>query len=229
MRCACCWSFQNPGSFISLSSSARRAAKRAGSKVLTDPVELGPDLLELFLQRCGVDCHPRDGSRVRGRRRGNLPPMARRPKPRFLRGVVVGWLAAYFYDPRLGRSRRALARDWVRSRARRLMRRGERAQRYATATAIGKTQAFRHRREEPKPQPDDVTLAHKVETIIFRNHEVPKGQISVNAEDGVVWLRGEVPTESMIEALVERTREVTGVRRVESLLHLPGQDAPMHA
>src|SRR5204863_350745 len=83
------------------------------------------------------------------------------------------------------------------------------------ATAIGKTQAFRHRREEPKPQPDDVTLAHKVETIIFRNHEVPKGQISVNAEDGVVWLRGEVPTESMIEALVERTREVTGVRRVE--------------
>jgi osmotically-inducible protein OsmY len=155
--------------------------------------------------------------------------MARRREKRFLRGVVVGWVAAYFWDPRLGRGRRALARDWLRSRARRAVRRGERAQRHATATAIGKTQAFRHRREAPKPQPDDATLAHKVETIIFRDHDVPKGQIAVNAEEGVVWLRGEVPTQSMIDALVERTREVSGVRRVESLLHLPGQDAPMHA
>jgi osmotically-inducible protein OsmY len=155
--------------------------------------------------------------------------MARRRKDRFLRGVVVGWVAAYFCDPRLGHSRRALARDWTRSRARRLVRRGERVQRYATATAIGKTRAFRHRHEEPKPQPDDATLAHKVETIIFRDHDVPKGQISVNAEEGVVWLRGEVPTQSMMETLVERTRQVGGVRRVESLLHLPGQEAPMHA
>ena len=145
-----------------------------------------------------------------------------------MRGLLVGWIAAYFCDPQLGRTRRALARDWARSRARRAVRRGERAQRYATATAIGKTQAFRHRHEAEKPQPDDVTLAHKVETIIFRDHDVPKGQISVNAEDGVVWLRGEVPTQSMIDALVERTREVGGVLAVESLLHLPGQDAPMH-
>ncbi len=155
--------------------------------------------------------------------------MARRRKPRFLRGVLVGWIAAYFCDPQLGRTRRALARDWARSRARRAARRGERAQRYATATAIGKAQAFKHRREPTKPQPDDATLAHKVESIIFRDHDVPKGQISVNAEDGVVWLRGEVPTQSMIDALVDRTREVGGVRRVESLLHLPGHDAPMHA
>lgn len=86
-----------------------------------------------------------------------------------------------------------------------------------------------HRHESPKPQPDDATLAHKVESIIFRDADVPKGQINVNAEDGVVTLRGEVPDETMLEALVERTREIAGVRRVESLLHLPGQDAPMHA
>ena len=78
------------------------------------------------------------------------------------------------------------------------------------------------------PISDDVTLAHKVETIIFRDGEVPKGQININAEDGVVTLRGEVPDQTMLDALVERTREVVGVRRVESLLHLPGQPAPMH-
>src|SRR5690348_15124546 len=155
--------------------------------------------------------------------------MARTRKRRFLRGVFLGWLAAYLFDPRLGRGRRAVARDWLLARSRRLLRRGERAQRYATATAIGKTRAFLHRHEAKKPQPDDATLAHKVETIIFRDDDVPKGQISVNAEDGVVWLRGEVPDQAMLDALVTRTREVAGVRRVESLLHSPGQPAPMHS
>ena len=154
--------------------------------------------------------------------------MARKRKRRFLRGVLIGWLTAYFLDPRLGHGRRALARDWVLSRSRRLARRGVRVQRHATALAYGKTQAFLHRHEAPKPPPDDVTLAHKVETIVFRDHNVPKGQINVNAEDGVVTLRGEVPDQAMIDSLVARTREVVGVRRVESLLHLPGQSAPMH-
>jgi len=154
--------------------------------------------------------------------------VTRTRKRRFLRGIFLGWLAGYLFDPRLGRGRRALARDWLLARGRRLVRRGERAQRHVTATAYGKTQAFLHRREASKPQPDDVTLAHKVETIIFRDGEVPKGQININAEDGVVTLRGEVPDQTMLDALVERTREVVGVRRVESLLHLPGQPAPMH-
>src|SRR5438270_13055995 len=55
MRAARCWSSQNPGSPIAASSSAGRALRRSGSKVITDPGELGPDLLELLLQRlCGA-------------------------------------------------------------------------------------------------------------------------------------------------------------------------------
>jgi BON domain len=154
--------------------------------------------------------------------------VARTRKRRFLRGVVLGWVSAYFLDPRLGHGRRALGRDWLLSRGRRLVRRSARAQRHATAFVHGKTQAYLHRHEAPKPPPDDVTLAHKVETIVFRDHNVPKGQINVNAEDGVVTLRGELPDQAMIDSLVARTREVAGVRRVESLLHLPGQSAPMH-
>jgi len=154
--------------------------------------------------------------------------MARARKRRFVRGLLLGWLAAYLFDPQLGRGRRAVARDWTLARLRRLARRGERAQRYAASTAYGKAQAFLHRADPQKPQPDDATLAHKVESIIFRDPDVPKGQISVNAEDGVVWLRGEVPDHVMLQTLVERTREIAGVLRVESLLHLPGQDAPMH-
>jgi osmotically-inducible protein OsmY len=151
----------------------------------------------------------------------------RRRRP-FVRGVLLGWIAAYFLDPRVGRRRRSSARDWTLSRARRLLRRADRARRHAASTVYGKRQAYLHRSELPKDQPDDATLAHKVESIIFRDHTVPKGQISVNAEEGVVWLRGEVPEQTMIDALIGRAREVQGVVRVESLLHLPGQDAPMH-
>ena len=40
--------------------------------------------------------------------------MARTRKRRFLRGALLGWLAAYLFDPRLGHGRRVLTRDWLR-------------------------------------------------------------------------------------------------------------------
>src|SRR6476646_2943572 len=45
---ACCWSSQKPGRPISCSSSAMRCFRPSGSKVITDPVELDPDLLQLL-------------------------------------------------------------------------------------------------------------------------------------------------------------------------------------
>ena len=57
---------------------------------------------------------------------------------------------------------------------------------------------------------------------------MPKGQIDVNVQQGVVQLRGEVPNSDMLNDLVGKTRRVQGVRDVESLLHLPGAPAPMH-
>jgi osmotically-inducible protein OsmY len=67
-----------------------------------------------------------------------------------------------------------------------------------------------------------------VETELFRPADVPKGQINVNVENGVVVLRGEVDSWDMVDDLVGRAREVQGVRDVENLLHLPGQPAPTH-
>src|SRR5215204_591277 len=45
-----CWSFQKPGAESWPSSSLSRAESESGSKVITDPAELGPDLLELLIQ-----------------------------------------------------------------------------------------------------------------------------------------------------------------------------------
>ena len=138
---------------------------------------------------------------------------------------TVGAALAYFLDPESGRRRRAMARDRSAALFRRLWRRGERAGRVTAAEAYGVAQKVTHLKEEEKPQPDDVTLARKVETELFRDPEVPKGQINVNAENGVVVLRGEVQTSDMIEDLVAKARKIQGVRDVESLLHLPASTA----
>ena len=77
-------------------------------------------------------------------------------------------------------------------------------------------------------QYDDATLKDKVESELFRDEHEVKGSISVNAQEGVVQLRGELPSQDLIDALVARTRQIHGVKDVESLLHLPGTEAPMH-
>jgi osmotically-inducible protein OsmY len=107
-------------------------------------------------------------------------------------------------------------------------RHGKRLARAAASEARGLKQKATHRREEPKPQPDDVTLARKVESEIFRDPDVQKGKIDVNAENGKVVLRGEADSAEMIDELVGKARQVQGVQAVESLLHTPGQPAPMH-
>jgi len=73
---------------------------------------------------------------------------------------------------------------------------------------------------------NDPALARKVESEVFRDQDVPKGNISVNVEYGVVYLRGEVPDRGQMDALVARTRQVDGVRAVENLTHLPNEAPP---
>ena len=135
-------------------------------------------------------------------------------------GAVVGGLLAFFFDKDLGRRRRHVAADRTAAFFRRRTRAAARAGRAVSATSYGLAQKAKHLREEPKPQPNDATLARKVETEIFRPADAPKGTIDVNAENGVVFLRGEADSPQMIDDLIDRARKVEGVREVESLLRL---------
>jgi hypothetical protein len=136
-------------------------------------------------------------------------------------GAVLGWLVGFFFDRGHGRRRRHLAVDRTGGFLRRRGRRAVRAGRALGTTAYGMKQKATHRQEKPKPQPNDATLKAKVESELFRPSDIPKGKIDVNAEDGVVYLRGEADTPEMINDLVERARKIQGVREVENLLHLP--------
>jgi osmotically-inducible protein OsmY len=139
---------------------------------------------------------------------------------------AVGAALVYFFDPDNGNRRRKMAVDRVGGFIRRRGREAARAGRSVAAEAHGVKQKARHLKEEEKPQPDDVTLARKVETEIFRDADVPKGKINVNVEDGVVYLRGEIDQPDLIKDLESQARNVQGVLGVENLLHAPGQEAP---
>jgi osmotically-inducible protein OsmY len=142
--------------------------------------------------------------------------------PLFALAGAIGAALAYFFDPDNGRRRRKIAVDKTGKLARKA---GQQAQGLA-AQAQGLKEKATHPSEQEKPQPDDVTLARKVESEIFRDADVPKGQINVNVEDGVVYLRGELEQRDLIDDLEAQARKVQGVLGVENLLHAPGQEAP---
>src|SRR3954467_9178081 len=75
-------------------------------------------------------------------------------------------------------------------------------------------------------QPDDVTLARKVETEIFRAADAPKGSVSVDVQAGIATLRGEVG-EEWIQRLRDQGGRVPRLPGVQNLLHTP--DAPTPA
>jgi osmotically-inducible protein OsmY len=137
---------------------------------------------------------------------------------------AAGAAAAYILDPERGHARRTQARDQLLSRARHARRDLDKNARFAAGTATGTAKRFTSRSNSPDL--NDVGLTRKVESHIFRPEDAPKGRVSVNAEDGVVFLRGEVETQEQIDTLVRSADHVDGVEEVRNLMHLPGEPAP---
>ncbi len=75
-------------------------------------------------------------------------------------------------------------------------------------------------REPQVPPPDDVTLTRRVETELFRSPEIPRGNVSVEAHQGLVTLHGEVDSQAMKDDLAQAARNVRGVREVRNELVL---------
>jgi BON domain len=156
---------------------------------------------------------------------------ARRPRPTVSTGAAMavgaaaGAAGAYFLDPQQGKRRRHVAFDRLMALVRRGKAEGGRKARYAAGVAKGTAYQAAGAGDgaESLPDPD---LANKVRTEIFRTPDAPKGDVNVNSENGIIYLRGEVKSPEEVERLAEDARRVTGVRDVVNLLHPPGQPAP---
>ena len=143
----------------------------------------------------------------------------------FLAGAASGAAAAYYLDPQGGAKRRNETKDKAVSKLK--SRAGDVAgtAKQAAGKARGKVHEVTPSMPGRHATPDDVTLARKVETEIFRAADAPKGQVDVNVENGVVFLRGEVDRD-WIDRLGADAGKVEGVKEVRNLLHLPGTEAP---
>jgi osmotically-inducible protein OsmY len=146
---------------------------------------------------------------------------------KLLFGAAIGAALAYFLDPDRGKRRRNVTRDRLMGLARHTGERLEDQARYATSTAQGLYEKAVHMGGEQGLPADDAALAHKVESEVFRDPNFPKGKININAENGVVVLRGELDRPEEINALEKKVREIPGVYAVENLLHLPDTPAQM--
>lgn len=145
----------------------------------------------------------------------------------FLGAVALGYGLAYFLDPDQGARRRNTFRDQAMSKARQ-----------GAGSLAGTAQGLGHKAEglaataarqttgdEALP-PNDQALADKVQSEVFRDPDVPKGDINVDVSDGIVALRGEVPSRDLMQKLDVEVRKIAGVRDVQNLLHLPGEQPP---
>jgi hypothetical protein len=139
--------------------------------------------------------------------------------------VAVGAALEFFLDPRSGKRRRHLVRDRTRAACRHRARRVERQGHYEAGKIVGVAHAIKHHRHAI-PELDDVSLVRKVESELFRDRTIPKGPISINADRGIVVLRGQLEDAQQIQRIEREVRRIAGVRDVENLLHPPGVPAP---
>ncbi len=159
-------------------------------------------------------------------RRGQRRELGRWVAASALSAGAAGATAMYFLDPDRGRSRRANARDRLAALVRATFRNLGRGSRGVAADAYGIAQQAQHMEPEHWSVPNDVTLAQRVESELFRDADIPKGQININAEAGIVVLRGELDQPDQIRSIEDRVKRLPGVRGVHNLLHERGTRAP---
>jgi hypothetical protein len=129
---------------------------------------------------------------------------------------------SYFFDPRLGRARRAKLRDQVGA----ILRRGVRGTARKAGYVRGQAEGLRHIASQDSPPENDAVLTAKIESEVLSRWNYPKGQINVNSADGIVELRGVCETSEQINELEQEVRKITGVIDVHNYLHLPNTPAP---
>jgi osmotically-inducible protein OsmY len=140
-------------------------------------------------------------------------------------GAAGGAVASFLLDPARGRARRARLADQGAATVRRVGRNGEQAVAQIRSTIGGRVAAIRAGQAQSARAIDDATLTDRVRSTIFRDDAVPKGDLNINVERGIVVLRGEVPDPALKARIVSEVEGIDGVWSVRDLLHLPGEPA----
>jgi len=144
---------------------------------------------------------------------------------RVLRGIVLGAGIAYLFDPQSGRGRRAKLIDRMGRVLREVTRLAGRKTRF-TAGQLHGLVAPLHQDDAPRAT-DDGTVLQRIRSEALRDVGVSTTEVDVTVADGVVSLRGEVASASLVDDLVDRVRLVPGVRDVDAMIRV-GAGAEEH-
>jgi gas vesicle protein len=144
-------------------------------------------------------------------------------------GALAGVAVAYLFDPERGKARRAQFAQWTTARIRDGSRSIAQLTRYSTNTAGALPKRMVSLSSAQRPTPDDLTLKDRIESEVFRDPELPKGDINFDVNSGIVTIRGAVDNAFRIATIEKAVFKVPGVSGVENLLHVTGTAAPNKA
>jgi BON domain-containing protein len=202
-----------------LGSGAGNAAKELGSGAGNAARELAASAEE------SVSAQIRKQSKAVRKR---LPRRGGTSRLSVIAGALAGAVAVYFFDPQRGRARRAQFVDWSGARLRRGWHTLDQLRVRSGSAAAAFPQRMVSLRSGARPV-DDLTLRDRVESEVFRNPELPKGQINLDVESAIVTIRGQVDNALQIATIEKAVLKVPGVSGVENLLHVNGTMAPNKA
>lgn len=80
--------------------------------------------------------------------------------------------------------------------------------------------------ELPSTSLDDASVVQRVRAALAGRGDLPTDELIVDVVNGVVYLSGDLRDPQTFGEIVDVTRATPGVRRVQSLLHLPGDEQP---
>jgi BON domain len=137
--------------------------------------------------------------------------------------LAAGAAGMYFFDPRLGKGRRAVARDKARSKMAQRQRDRRRQAAYDEGRRRG--EIFERSGAGEFHQGDNQSVATHLHAVLERI-DVPTADVTVEVVDDVVRLRGQVGSDDERSRVLAAVGAEAGARHVESMLHLPGEPAP---
>jgi osmotically-inducible protein OsmY len=132
-------------------------------------------------------------------------------------GAALGSAAVFLLDPERGRSRRAE----LAQRSGKLVRRARQVANRQATRAMSEAEGLRERAghlqvEDQHPTPE--RLKERVESVLFRDPGIPKGDVVVDVESDAVVLRGRVGDSRVRSRIERKARRIQGVDRVENLI-----------
>jgi hypothetical protein len=148
-----------------------------------------------------------------------------------IRNLALTGLAAaavaYYFDPGKGSARRSRLRGQIRTLTGRAMRRIDRAPLPENVAPVSVPEPPTVEGTPPAgsdalPEDQgDAAIARTIRARLEERSDLGTGGLVIDVVRGVAYLRGELHDRQQFDEVVDLTGSVPGIRRVQSLLHLP--------